>query len=214
MFVSLNEVESTIRKAFRGAGYHWGEAEEAGKAAVWLVRRNLPVIKPFLRLLRSLDGSPGSLRPIVSADVWRSASGRLCPILTGIVLADAAMELKIGSEICFQNVLTPILLAPFASFAANGTQLNLSLHWPGNKIVAQGNKCDSDLLNADDQATTFLRVRPPNGTFDALTSGGEKTLEVGSGLWTELNQFAAETYVPASEISRAVGAGAGLTDND
>ncbi|MCB1431892.1 MAG: DUF3726 domain-containing protein, partial [Alphaproteobacteria bacterium] len=30
MFVSFNEIDSMTRKAFRGAGYHWGEAEDAG----------------------------------------------------------------------------------------------------------------------------------------------------------------------------------------
>jgi hypothetical protein len=214
MFVSLNEVESTVRKAFRGSDYHWGEAEEAGKAAVWLVRRKLPVMEPFLRLLRSLDGSPESLRPIVSADIWRSASGRLCPILTGISLADAAMELKIGGNMRFENVLTPILLAPFASLAADTRQLNLSLHWPGNEIIVQGHEFDGDLVNAEEPATIILTVRPPDGTFEAATSGEERTMEVDSGLWAELNRFAAETYVPASARSRAVGAGAGLTDND
>src|SRR5690242_14111190 len=124
MIVSLNEAETTIRKAFRGAGYHWGEAEEAGKAAVWLVRRKLPVMRPFLQLLRSLDGAPAVRRPIVDAGIWRSASRALCPVLAGIALADAASDLEIGAEIRFENLLAPIVLVPFASFAASERHVN------------------------------------------------------------------------------------------
>jgi len=214
MIVSLNEVESTIRKAFRGAGYHWGEAEEAGKAAVWLARRKLPVMKPFLQLLRSLEGPPLSRRPIVTGNVWEAASGKLCPVLAGIALADAAMEFRIGSEIRFENLLLPGLLAPFASLAAKANQLNLSIHWPGHRMAVQGNEFHGELTNTEYQATTFLNVRSQNGTFEAVTFGEETTLATDSELWTELNRFAAKTYVPASERSRAVGAGAGLTDND
>src|SRR5262249_40800009 len=107
MFVSLNELESTVRKAFRGAGYLWAEAEEAGKAAVWLARRRLPVMQPFLQLVRSLDGAPASRRPVVSASIWRSASSKLCPVLAGIALADTARDLETGDEICFENLLAP-----------------------------------------------------------------------------------------------------------
>ena len=34
MSLSLNEVESTAKKAARGAGYPWGLAEEAAKATL------------------------------------------------------------------------------------------------------------------------------------------------------------------------------------
>ena len=37
---------------------------------------------------------------------------------------------------------------------------------------------------------------------------------VSGQLWQILADFAAKTYVPASEVSRMAGAGAGLTDND
>jgi hypothetical protein len=37
---------------------------------------------------------------------------------------------------------------------------------------------------------------------------------VPDALWSQLEAWAAKTYVPASEASRIAGAGAGLTDND
>jgi Protein of unknown function (DUF3726) len=212
--VSLNEVESTVRKAFRGAGYHWGEAEEAGKAAVWLVRRKLPVMQPLLRLLRSLDGPIASRRPVVGDTIWRAAGGRLCPVLTGIVLADSATDLRNGSEIRFENLLLPQLLTPFAALAAKQSQLNISVHWHGNRIVVQGGGYRGDLANAEDQATALLTAQSPSSTFETMATGEGKTLNIESEHWGELNRFAGETYVPASERSRTAGAGAGLTDND
>ncbi len=40
------------------------------------------------------------------------------------------------------------------------------------------------------------------------------TVTVSEQLWQKLNDYAAKTYVPASDASRLAGAGAGLTDND
>ena len=41
MNYSLNAVESTAKRAARGAGYPWGLAEEAGKATRWLSHQGL-----------------------------------------------------------------------------------------------------------------------------------------------------------------------------
>lgn len=39
-------------------------------------------------------------------------------------------------------------------------------------------------------------------------------MEVDASLWTAFDRLAQKTYVPATEASRASGAGAGLSDND
>ena len=39
-------------------------------------------------------------------------------------------------------------------------------------------------------------------------------VDIPKAVWREWAQFAARTYVPESDTSRAIGAGAGLTDND
>lgn len=39
-------------------------------------------------------------------------------------------------------------------------------------------------------------------------------IEISDKIWSVLSEYAAKTYVPATEASRLAGAGAGLTDND
>jgi len=41
-----------------------------------------------------------------------------------------------------------------------------------------------------------------------------QAIDMPGAIWTMLSHFAAKTYVPASDASRLMGAGAGLTDND
>lgn len=68
--LSPSEVRALVLKAARGAGLHWGFAEEAGWAAEWLARRSLPAA-PW-------------------ATVWLggAVSGRLGPVEVGVALAD------------------------------------------------------------------------------------------------------------------------------
>ena len=41
MYMSLNEIDVSVKRAARGVGMSWGLAEEAGKAARWLAARRL-----------------------------------------------------------------------------------------------------------------------------------------------------------------------------
>jgi len=45
-------------------------------------------------------------------------------------------------------------------------------------------------------------------------AAGSGEIEAPDEIWRELGRLAARTYVPASETSRLMGAGAGLRDND
>src|SRR5690349_10951505 len=104
MIVSLNEIETTILKAARGAGMEWGLAEEAGQSARFLARLELPFEAPFLDLFssRAWDTSPvvegASFKPR-RADAW------LCPIRTGAYLSD----MGVAGEVKLERVLAPIL---------------------------------------------------------------------------------------------------------
>src|SRR5262249_9130674 len=94
MIVSLNEVETTILKAARGAGMAWGLAEEAAQAARWLAARRLPFEELFVSLFEAgpwraeIDFAHGVLKP-------RIADDRLCPIRAGAFVSDAGTALPI-----------------------------------------------------------------------------------------------------------------------
>lgn len=213
MQFSLNEAESMVRKAFRGAGYHWGEAEEAGKAAVWLARRGLPAIDPILTVLDAAQGSASALKPVIAGEAWRGRDGKLCPVLAGIALADGAVALTPRSTPRFERLLSPILLLPFVAAAAEASGFTLTLDWPQGMAVVEprGVIVDGEgLLTAD----VTLHVVSGDVPQAPVLAASARVLDADPAQWDALNRYAVRTHVPASEHSRTAGAGAGLADND
>lgn len=65
-----------------------------------------------------------------------------------------------------------------------------------------------DTSLADEPAIVELCLSPPAGNVP------DRGVAVSDSLWRNLQHLAARTYVPASETSRLMGAGAGLRDAD
>lgn len=201
--VSLNELEFMTRKAFRGAGYHWGEAEEAGKAAVWLARRNLLPLPAMLGLLAR-----------VKADVEGSRAA--CPVRTGLMLADGALrELRQGSRMSFE-LCAPVLLLPFLADGAADGDTCIAAAWSGCSTAIH----DGDLYVGTMQDTpegpqsVVIERRPDQSPAGMAIAPDRRTFAADKAAWDALARFAAETYVPATSRSRLAGAGAGVSDND
>lgn len=90
MSYSLNEMEATTKRATRGAGYPWGLAEDAAKAARWLCAQGLDGSAEMAQVLeRRFAEHPAKHRPQSHEGVWR-AEGDLCPISAGALLSDCA----------------------------------------------------------------------------------------------------------------------------
>ena len=51
MIPSLSEIIATGRKAAKGAGYSWGQADEVGRATAWLWEHGIDSITPLAELL-------------------------------------------------------------------------------------------------------------------------------------------------------------------
>lgn len=186
MICSLNEIEMLVRKAVRGAGYDWGLAEEAGKAARRLALAGHDAVAAFLGLCERFDGRPHAERtPTSLAGVWQAPGGPLCPLTAGAALSDLAPpSVEIGP------MAIPLIFAALAEAA--GYSLD----------------CD-DLLQP---TTTHIACRwaPPLPPPPIPAC-----IEVDAVLWDHLDRFARRTYVPASLQSRIAGAGTGaMVDND
>jgi len=205
MSFSLNEVEATARKAARGAGYSWGLAEEAGKATRWLCAQGLDGCASLAALLQE----PRHAIPQLNPGIW-SAPGVLCPLVTGAALSDFAAQLTEG-PIRIVDVAHPQLLLPFAAGTARqmGTVLTLA--------------CDDLVAHTDGAGVDLIRIPSPPGTSDVTVSmDGTMTGALPKqtratpdpAIWDVLTAFAARTYAPATDASRRLGAGAGLSDND
>ena len=205
MSFSLNEVDATARKAARGAGYSWGLAEEAGKATRWLCAQGLDGCAALAALLQE----PRPETPTRKGAIW-SGPGALCPLATGAALSDFAADLANG-PIRLVEVAHPQLLLPFAAGAARhlGTVLTLS--------------CDTLTARTDGAGLDLATIPVPPGTSDVTVSIGgamagtraKHTRATSDPAdWETLTGFAARTYAPATDASRRLGAGAGLSDND
>lgn len=188
MSYSLNETEALVRKAARGAGYSWGEAEDAGRAVRWLEARSLPGAAAALHLFGLK--TTGALAP------------DSCGLTLGTRLSDGVLP-----EGTLANVDAPLLLLPFAH--AMGTDQTLT--W------LTGTAC----LGTDGTAT--LTGAPPALRDDMTLSQGRSTgtsliattrADIPQAVIDGLTALAARTYAPATEASRLLGAGAGLSDND
>lgn len=216
MIVSNNELDALVRKAFRGAGYHWGEAEEAGKAAIWLARNRLAPATLTLYLLGGAAHNVARLRPAPDKHRWAETGSETCPLLAGIALADEATSLLKGNLVRFARLHTPGFLLPFLGQLALGRKIGIRLDLPQIEVTVTPYRVDLDgsaeALTKPSSAT-LREVELVPGNTETHASPTFST-EISSDEWDRLNDFAAKTYVPASEHSRLAGAGAGVADND
>ena len=211
MTYSLNEIEAHAKKAARGGGYDWGVAEEAGKAVRWLASHDLPGAEALaVHLeLQANDGPPQTL----DGD-WSSATGALCPLSAGVTLNDCADRLIAGCEQVMRNVTQPILVVPFVAWAALHVKAPLTVSWCSVRATTNG--YDLCIEGSDEDIgmpqTSALQCFVAQGDHALLPPAmrGAASAEV----WARLNTFAQRIYAPATEVSRLLGAGAGVSDND
>lgn len=212
---SLNEIDAQAKRAARGAGLSWGISEETGKAVRWLSAHDLPGVATLAALLERIDQVPAeTLAPKTLDGVWASFSGPLCPLLSGAALNDCADLLSQNREIRLKNVLHPILLVPFAAWAALHIKAPVAVSWlkvrfatDGRALEITGPEGERDVPHAED-------VTCKTGGALANPEPPSERGRVSSTAWARLGEFAQRTYAPATEQSRLLGAGAGVSDND
>lgn len=211
MTYSLNEIEAHAKKAARGGGYDWGVAEEAGKAVRWLASHGLPGAEALTAHLEqhAHDGPPQTL----DGD-WSSATGALCPLTAGVTLNDCAELPTTSHGQRMKNITHPLLVVPFAAWAALHIKAPLTVVW--DSVRATTNGFDLLVEGAEDDLST-----PQTDVLECFAAKGSHTLaapalrgNISPDVWAKLNTFAQRTYAPATEASRLLGAGAGVSDND
>ena len=209
MSFSLNEVEVTAKRATRGAGYAWGLAEEASKATRWLSAQGLDGVAQLALLLEQSLAMTLDDHKIVTLNSEWAGSGALCPLITGALLSDRSDMLQDGS-ISIRNLAVPVLLFPFAACAARSQKSVVTLA-TGTVSAA-----------TDGLHLAIEQEWPANVDHIEITLGGILTNPLRGATratpdaesWKTLTCFADQTYAPATEESRLLGAGADLSDND
>ena len=209
MSFALNEIEATAKKAARGAGYPWGLAEEAAKATRWLCAHGIDGCGGLARLLDHGHASDLAAHTPVDLNTAWAGPQDLCALAAGTTLSDCASRLRTDS-ITLKNVTEPAILLPFAALAARQINATVTLGCEGVTAVTDG---------------TDMRVDgdwPRSATEVTVTKGGSLSeaqavltrSTPAPGDWAMLNRYAHRTYAPATEESRLLGAGAGVSDND
>lgn len=212
---SLNETEALCHKAARGAGFSWGLAQEAGRAARWLEAHGIAGTAALAGLLKRNDGADyATLAPLAQAPIWQARAGQLCPIITGAALCDRAKAVAQSRVIDLGPFGWPVLLLPFANAIAILAHRTIRLTWDGVTVAtdAWNTRIDGNARLMCDVAQS-IRF----DTTDALPHNNLPTrtrADIPPDTFAQLTAFAARTYAPATEASRIAGAGAGLSDND
>jgi len=214
MTFSLNEIDAMGKRAARGAGFSWGLAEEAGKAARWLSACNLPGAECLVEALEMKGVTAYSdLAPTSLEGVWQASDGALCSIVCGALLSDLAEDIAAGKNYTLEQVNKPILLAPFLASVAKQTGKNIKLSWKGAVVLI--NEYGLCLEGDNVYANTAENVRC--GNCEAIAESlkeGVVGRDVQKEAWDQLAEFMTRYLAPETEESRLAGAGAGLNDND
>ncbi len=213
--LSLSEINALCFKAARGSGLTWGEAEEAGWAAAWLTRAGLAGPSILLTWLKDCDGLS---RPMPEAGRWMAPARALCPLRTGIALADhAGLPEGPGEDgVQIDTVAHPCLILPFVARAATRLDLPLRIGWVGAEFVLDtvGTGPITMLLGDDAGAPVdlWIAVAPPDPN-EQRTDCAVPSQGIALTDWQALDALALRVTVPPSDASRA-GAGAAGDDND
>ena len=205
---SIGEIGALATKAARGSGLDWGLAEEAGYAVNWLQRRQLPGVMALCRYL--------SWRHHGDLTSWPDETGvhgHYCPITIGAAYGDGAF----GDEAQFSRIKTPLLLIPFVAIRI--TEKPLEINVGSSRFYLA-----KDHIGYTNNDTAILGDSAPCQISIASTSMPHITVTILSDLQrvpatatacvSVLENFAKNTYAPATEESRRAGAGAGLNEND
>ena len=216
---SLNEIQAYGQRAARGAGMSWGLAQEAGRATRWLAERGLPGVELLVGLLTANDKrSYASMSPVMADGHWWAGDGELCPVCSGAALSDRIDLLTRGEQIRLSALAYPLLLAPFLDQSWRSDASTYELCWQNARVLVcadsvtvEGEPQSTFLVDFAGEVTVSISDCPEALPTHQFRVAGVKT---STAAWRAMDALAKRTYVPASEESRALGAGAGRIDND
>ena len=201
---SLSEIETTVKRASKAAGYSWGVSEETGKSIRLLELFSLPGIKHLNEYFNEKNKIKFENLNLIGENN-SSSKNPYCPITLGVSFLDQINVLENLKKIEFKNVAYPII---FISFISRSSEII------GKKIHV---KIDEKkmLLN--------LNVNISSNFIDQEFPKIAKIIEVNllenednftDDEWNNLYKLSEETFVEESDSLKEGAAGAGLTDND
>ena len=201
---SLSEIETTVKRASKAAGFSWGVSEEIGKSIRLLELFSLPGIKHLnfyykdkkKKIFENLSLIKEKNLPL---------SSHYCPILLGISFLDQIKTIESYKKIHFSSVAYPILFLPFLSRCSEIIGKKIQFEFDKKKILLN--------LNVNIYANFIDQEFPKyakNTEIRFLKNKDNFTDEE----WNSLYKLSENTFVDETDSLKEGAAGAGLTDND
>ena len=201
---TLSEIDTTSKRAVRGAGFSWGIAEEVGKNMRLLELFGLPGIKNLNQFLKDYKEKQFQKVTLIS-DTNNANKYPFCPIILGVNFIDQVNLLDKKINIQISNVAFPLLFLPFVSRASEMI---------GKRIFLKIEEKEF-LLNLNQSIySNYLKNEILEVCNTINISFIENSNSFNENEWKELYKLSEDTFVEETESLKISGAGAGLTDND
>ena len=201
---TLSEIDTTSKRAARGAGFSWGIAEEVGKNMRLLELFGLPGIKNLNQFLKDYKEKQFQKVTLIS-DTNNANKYPFCPIILGVNFIDQVNLLDKKINIQISNVAFPLLFLPFVSRASEMI---------GKRIFLKIEEKEF-LLNLNQSIySNYLKNEILEVCNTINISFIENSNSFNENEWKELYKLSEDTFVEETESSKIGAAGAGLTDND
>ena len=201
---SLSEIDTTSKRAAKGAGFSWGISEEIGKNMRLLELFGLSGIKNLNKYLKDYKKKQFQKIALIS-EINETKKNPFCPIILGTNFIDQVNLLDKKNSIKIINVAFPILFLPFVSRASEVI---------GKRIFLKIDEKEF-LLNLNQSIySNYLKNEILEKCNSISINFIENNNSFNENEWKELYKLSEDTFVEETESLKIGAAGAGLTDND
>ena len=201
---TLSEIDTTSKRAAKGAGFSWGISEEIGKNMRLLELFGLSGIKNLNKYLQDYKKKQFQKIALIS-EINETKKNPFCPIILGTNFIDQVNLLDKKNTIKIKNLAFPILFLPFVSRASEVI---------GKRIFLKIDEKEF-LLNLNQSIyANYLKNEILENCNSVNISFIENNNSFNENEWNELYKLSEDTFVEESESLKIGAAGAGLTDND
>jgi hypothetical protein len=202
--ITFSEIETTVKRASKAAGFSWGVAEEIGKSIRSLELFGLSGIINLNQYLKKIKKKhPAKITKIEKEN--KAGDKELCPIYSGVAFLDHCLELEKFKSLKFYNVSYPLLMLPFISRASEVMSKKILIQYDNSSFLLN---FDKSIFSKNIEKQVQSQAKIVNIEFmENKNSFSEQD-------WKELYKLSEETFVDESDNLKKTAAGAGLTDND
>jgi hypothetical protein len=119
------------------------------------------------------------------------------------------LDLNITRSIVLEDVFLPCFLIPFVAHLSNSVLIEAD----NFRALSINGRVKVKFENLP-LRSKYLILSETSDNINLVQKQISKRCEIADDVWSRLEEFTYRTYAPATEESRALGAGAGLSDND